>query len=942
MVEDLHLRAQNSESYEGKDESKLVSFASTGRVRARQMQALDLEKNILQAKGLRMAISVRIVHTKTKDDVVTYILRVEDVESGLVWVVTRRYNEFYALYEELNELSHFLRDLDFPRKRLTLRLSAKVIEQRVTMLEQYLRRALHILTLNASVDSSASHALQRVQHFLSIEKHVDCVHPPIVDDQRAIELMAYRFLNDFNSPACQQCVRFTSSVELEGMMESGEDGYRALLTFMHDALAEVEQFVQQQHEQQLVATIRSRRPEWTEEQQLKLVRQCIRRQVEAALYLPLRRPLVRILLGALDSKVKQLQRSISVLLLAKPSVFMIDPMVTKTKAFPKAIKAFRRALLAHLPADQGQFLVEAAMTISEVHTECKEMARTSRRMSLSPLAGGRNGNNTFPEAQAFQPSDLRTLGTIRDDVRMVSIDDPTWAYDSEDMKGRSSFGRGHSSNRPALSSSRRSLTERVSHFLMSESSQSGGRSSTGGGGGGPDRRSSLTGGQGSHGGHTIDEDELEMGLGEETQRVSFSVGAATTAMMMLNIPTTDEGNNTPTGSNHLLSASAQKISSYVPRREQATNMLEKRALSNEQQQASVLNAKRLLFANVTDNGDANDAPSETSEQNSSDTSSSAGVAKEAVPATAEAEEYSSSTSAECTGDNTLEELAGVSATTTEANSVAISPAPAEISSRPLQSFPSSPTRSQPTKSVSRTSSSGALFDSDDDLADPLSSRSTSLAGSGKDISIKSDGSAGEPSLLAVAPLTPPRHRGSVSFAADSTSTTANSNSNNAAGNRLSTRQLDRTSSRKADIVDPLLRPPDEGRQHRGAPGAAGSAVVDSTIFAEVFDRYRSTYDPLGDDHDESEDEGGVNAISADDFLPIFTYVVVHVQVPQLLLLKELMVALIANEDAFGECGTFMIAFLCVCVCVLRCIQWHKLMACVDMMAVVYRVLSGDV
>lgn len=918
MVEDLHLRAQNSESSDGKDETKLVSFAATGRVRARQMQALDLEKNILQAKGLRTAISVRIVHTKTKDDVVTYILRVEDVESGLVWIVTRRYNEFYALYEELNELSHFLRDLDFPRKRLTLRLSAKVIEQRVTMLEQYLRRALHILTLNASVDSSASHALQRVQHFLSIEKHVDCVHPPIVDDQRAIELMAYRFLNDFNSPACQQCVRFTSSVELEGMMESGEEGYRALLTFMHDALAEVEQFVQQQHEQQLVATIRSRRPEWTEEQQLKLVRQCIRRQVEAALYLPLRRPLVRILLGALDSKVKQLQRSVSVLLMAKPSVFMIDPMVTKTKSFPKAIKAFRRALLAHLPADQGQFLVEAAMAISEVHTECKEMARTSRRMSLSPLAGARNGKNTFPETQAFQPSDLRTLGTIRDDVRMVSIDDPTWAYDSEDTRGRSSFGRGHSSNRPAMSSSRRSLTERVSHFLMAESSQTGGRSSTGGG---QDRRSSLTGGQGTHGGHAIDDDELDMGLGEETQRVSFSVGAATTAMMMLNIQTNDDGNS-PTG-NNLLSASAQKISSYVPRREQTTNMLEKRALSNEQQQASVLNAKRLLFANPTDNGtdndnndNTNDAPSETSEQNSSDTSSaSGGAVKEAAQATLEAEDPSSSSAGEA-----LEELAGVSATTTEANSVAMSPAPAEASTTSLPSFPSSPSRGQPTKSVSRTSSSGALFDSDDDVVDPLSSRSTSVAGSGKDISIKTDSSAGELSsataaAAAAAPITPPRPRGSVSFATDNTSTAANGgNNNNAAGNRLSTRQLDRTSSRKADIVDPLLRPPDEGPQRRGGSNTVGSAVVDSTIFAEVFDRYRSTYDPLGDDVDESEDEGGVNAISADDFLPIFTFVVVHVQVPQLLLLKELMVALIANEDAFGECGMSRVHLLVVCVC----------------------------
>jgi hypothetical protein len=49
-----------------------------------------------------------------------------------------------------------------------------------------------------------------------------------------------------------------------------------------------------------------------------------------------------------------------------------------------------------------------------------------------------------------------------------------------------------------------------------------------------------------------------------------------------------------------------------------------------------------------------------------------------------------------------------------------------------------------------------------------------------------------------------------------------------------------------------------------------------------------------------------NAISADDFLPLFTYIVVHSQVPHLLLLKELMTHLIANEDAFGECGKLQI------------------------------------
>ncbi len=60
------------------------------RIRAIHNQVLDLERNILQAKGLRTALCVRIVHTSFVDDAVVYVLRVEDVESGLQWNVRRR------------------------------------------------------------------------------------------------------------------------------------------------------------------------------------------------------------------------------------------------------------------------------------------------------------------------------------------------------------------------------------------------------------------------------------------------------------------------------------------------------------------------------------------------------------------------------------------------------------------------------------------------------------------------------------------------------------------------------------------------------------------------------------------------------------------------------------------------------------------------------------
>ena len=70
-------------------------------------QILDLEHNILQAKGLRTALCSRIVHTKIMDDTVIYVLRVEDVETGLQWVVHRRYRDFAALNDELSDMSHF-------------------------------------------------------------------------------------------------------------------------------------------------------------------------------------------------------------------------------------------------------------------------------------------------------------------------------------------------------------------------------------------------------------------------------------------------------------------------------------------------------------------------------------------------------------------------------------------------------------------------------------------------------------------------------------------------------------------------------------------------------------------------------------------------------------------------------------------------------------------
>jgi len=49
-----------------------------------------------------------------------------------------------------------------------------------------------------------------------------------------------------------------------------------------------------------------------------------------------------------------------------------------------------------------------------------------------------------------------------------------------------------------------------------------------------------------------------------------------------------------------------------------------------------------------------------------------------------------------------------------------------------------------------------------------------------------------------------------------------------------------------------------------------------------------------------------HVISADDFLPLFTYILIQSDLPQLLLVKEVMTNLVDDEETYGECGYYMI------------------------------------
>ncbi len=431
MVEDLKMRAEQQIEKMAMQLSNLdIDKSKEKRKRAKQMEILDLERNILQAKGLRNALCVRIVHTKMQGEVVIYVLRVEDVETGLQWVVHRRYRDFYTLHEELADMSTFTKEINFPQKSLTMRNNHRLVESRIVLLEQYIRRVLHLLTLYATMDPSASRSLRHLQNFLGVDKYIDCVHPPLLDDQRYIELMAYRFLNDFSSPACQQCVRFITSVELDPLVTMGPLGYKPVLEHISQALSEVELFVLQQHQQQMAQALIERKSDMTQEQSRVFIRKCVRRQVEAALFLPLRRNAFRIVFSFIAEQAQAMQRALTVLQQAPPEYFMVDPGVLKAKSLPKAVKAFRDFIHAYLPADQGSLLMHAAATVMELHSECIQ----AKKNALSPVNSmkkiDRNDLEKAEETVAHQGY-IKSVKGIANKLRPKNSDEAARASDSQ-------------------------------------------------------------------------------------------------------------------------------------------------------------------------------------------------------------------------------------------------------------------------------------------------------------------------------------------------------------------------------------------------------------------------------------------------------------------------------------------------------------------------------
>ncbi|KAJ8522354.1 hypothetical protein ON010_g17706 [Phytophthora cinnamomi] len=168
---------------------------------------------ILKAKGIRHALCIRIFREESKparnSGHMEYIVRVVDVESGVVWFTRKRFRELYKLHRKVNECV-------FPTRRGHGRNSPNQLAyDRAPVLENFLRTTA-ALVAPSPLTFLHGVALKQLQQFLDVP-HVGILErnrtQPI---SRELRVFVYHTVNDLTSPEGKACHKFLAKMKQNG------------------------------------------------------------------------------------------------------------------------------------------------------------------------------------------------------------------------------------------------------------------------------------------------------------------------------------------------------------------------------------------------------------------------------------------------------------------------------------------------------------------------------------------------------------------------------------------------------------------------------------------------------------------------------------------------------------------------------------------------------
>ncbi|KAG2768024.1 hypothetical protein JG687_00008339 [Phytophthora cactorum] len=387
---------------------------------------------ILKAKGIRHALCIRIFREESKparnSGHMEYIVRVVDVESGVVWFTRKRFRELYKLHRKLSRLSGQVNECVFPTRRGHGRNSPNQLAyDRAPVLENFLRTTA-ALVAPSPLTFLHGVALKQLQQFLDVP-HVGILErnrtQPI---SRELRVFVYHTVNDFTSPEGKACQKFLTKMKQNGfnsgknvLDEIGEilDGVQEYM--LEHRFEEMELIVQRLMKQILAGnagnpalgrhssfvSLMTTDAVSNQDKLQQLLSDAIRHELEDRICVPLMWDLTQYIRRHVQHEERQFRQRVFQLKGKPQSYFGIPMDKISLSSWRSVVDVIKEIDGAFLPLDKMRKLVATAHQIHALYKVERSMYLETqphhRRQRSTPMAG------SFLQPQTSPLSMNRTL-----------------------------------------------------------------------------------------------------------------------------------------------------------------------------------------------------------------------------------------------------------------------------------------------------------------------------------------------------------------------------------------------------------------------------------------------------------------------------------------------------------------------------------------------------
>jgi sorting nexin-25 len=114
----------------------------------RQQYVVQESDNSLYGRSIIKIKAIQVGHEEDGKEYAIYVIEVlrnaGEKMPAASWIITRRYSEFHELHQRLRSKYPSVRNLDFPRRRVMMKLQSDFLQKRRQALETYLRELLQL------------------------------------------------------------------------------------------------------------------------------------------------------------------------------------------------------------------------------------------------------------------------------------------------------------------------------------------------------------------------------------------------------------------------------------------------------------------------------------------------------------------------------------------------------------------------------------------------------------------------------------------------------------------------------------------------------------------------------------------------------------------------------------------------------------------------------